>query len=387
MPDKRGFKRIALNIVHLTCHIDELRVLMYPQLPDLLVLNESKLDSTIDDEDVKIKGYEIIRHDRTRHGGGICIYLKSCFSYSDSAYKCFLHPSFEIICFEIRSNSKPFVIVACYRPPKCDNSFFEHLEMIITKLDNDDKEYIILGDLNSDLLPINNCTDSNVRLLKSLIEVFQLSQLITEPTTVTEKSKTLLDVIITNKPERILVSGTNKLGTSDHDLVYLASTISSTSKHFTDYVISSSAVFSFGTISNKTVHDFLSKFPINKSTGLDNLSCRLLRDAAPIISQSLCDLFNKSLVLGVFPSDWKVAKVFPLHKGQSKSDPNNYRPISILSSVSKIFEKIVSLNFMIISMKMTFCPRLNQAFDPFTRQPRLCFMPLMSGSITSIKAC
>ena len=167
----------------------------------------------------------------------------------------------------------------------------------------------------------------------------------------------------------------------------LASTISSTSKHFTDYVISSSAVFSFGTISNKTVHDFLCKLPINKSTGLDNLSCRLLRDAAPIISQSLCDLFNKSLVLGVFPSDWKVAKVFPLHKGQSKSDPNNYRPISILSSVSKIFEKLFSLNFMIISMKMTFCPRLNQAFDPFTRQPRLCFMPLMSGSITSIKAC
>lgn len=229
MPDKRGFKMIALNIVHLTCHIDELRVLMYPQLPDLLVLNESKLDSTIDDEDVKIKGYEIIRHDRTRHGGGICIYLKSCFSYSDSAYKCFLHPSFEIICFEIRSNSKPFVIVACYRPPKCDNSFFEHLEMIITKLDNDDKEYIILGDLNSDLLPINNCTDSNVRLLKSLIEVFQLSQLITEPTRVTEKSKTLLDVIITNKPERILVSGTNKLGTSDHDLVYAIRKISNSS--------------------------------------------------------------------------------------------------------------------------------------------------------------
>ena len=78
-----------------------------------------------------------------------------------------------------------------------------------------------------------------------------------------------------------------------------------------------------------------------KSTGLDNLSARLIRECADIISGPLCDLFNKSLMSGIFPDDWKCARVTTLFKQSTSSDLNNYRPIPVISVVAKVFERIV----------------------------------------------
>ena len=66
----------------------------------------------------------------------------------------------------------------------------------------------------------------------------------------------------------------------------------------------------------------------------------MIRECAVIISGPLCDLFNKSLMSGVFPDDWKCARVTPFKQGES-FDLDNYRPISVISVVAKVFEKIV----------------------------------------------
>ena len=79
----------------------------------------------------------------------------------------------------------------------------------------------------------------------------------------------------------------------------------------------------------------------NKASGIDGISARLLKEAAPTISGSLAAIFNMSITKGILPDDWKQATISPIYKEGSKTDPNNYRPISILSSVSKIIEKIV----------------------------------------------
>ena len=63
--------------------------------------------------------------------------------------------------------------------------------------------------------------------------------------------------------------------------------------------------------------------------------------AAPVIYKSLTDLFNFSIASGEFPSDWKVAKVCPLFKSGEKCDANNYRPISVLPSIARVFERIL----------------------------------------------
>ena len=67
----------------------------------------------------------------------------------------------------------------------------------------------------------------------------------------------------------------------------------------------------------------------------------MLRDTAYSICVSLTDIFNYTLKTGIFPSDWKKANVSPIFKKGNRSDVKNYRPISLLSNVSKVFERLV----------------------------------------------
>ena len=57
-------------------------------------------------------------------------------------------------------------------------------------------------------------------------------------------------------------------------------------------------------------------------------------------------LFNLCLIKGVFPDQFKIAKVIPLHKGGDKQSTNSYRPISLLPALGKLFEKIISVRLL-----------------------------------------
>ena len=72
------------------------------------------------------------------------------------------------------------------------------------------------------------------------------------------------------------------------------------------------------------------------------LPATLVKLAAPYIAKPLAKIFNESLLTGIFPSDWKEAKVIPVYKSGTKSNMNNYRPISIISIIiAKTMEKLV----------------------------------------------
>ena len=79
----------------------------------------------------------------------------------------------------------------------------------------------------------------------------------------------------------------------------------------------------------------------SKAAGPDKISARLVKDSAEVICQTLTLIFNRSLQQGIFPEDLKTAFVSPIFKDGDKADCSNYRPISVLSIVAKIFEKIV----------------------------------------------
>ena len=93
------------------------------------------------------------------------------------------------------------------------------------------------------------------------------------------------------------------------------------------------------------VRNFLLNLNVRKSTGLDNIGPRILKLSANVIAPTLLFIINKSIYTGKFPRDWKEAKVKPLFKNGSKEDVNNYRPISILPTISKLIEKWVESQF------------------------------------------
>jgi len=78
-----------------------------------------------------------------------------------------------------------------------------------------------------------------------------------------------------------------------------------------------------------------------KSTGMDNISSWLLKELNSVINVPLSILINKSMQQGIFPDKLKIAKIIPIFKSKDKEQFNNYRPISLLSSISKMYEKIV----------------------------------------------
>ncbi|CAB4032180.1 Hypothetical predicted protein [Paramuricea clavata] len=121
----------------------------------------------------------------------------------------------------------------------------------------------------------------------------------------------------------------------------LANKIPSSNVNPVSYIQSTHSVFSFEEIGLSTVNCLLKTINANKATGPDKIPGRLLKIAADILSPSLTRIFNRSLSMGIYPTDWKMAKVLPIFKNGEKCDLSNYRPISIISAVAKVFGRTV----------------------------------------------
>ena len=103
----------------------------------------------------------------------------------------------------------------------------------------------------------------------------------------------------------------------------------------------SEKLFNFSKTNTKCVQDHIKDLKNGKATGLDGIGSRILKAGAPVLSIYLSKIFNCSLATGYVPKCWKMKRVSPVHKGDVKTDPSNFRPISILPIPMKIFEKIV----------------------------------------------
>ena len=79
------------------------------------------------------------------------------------------------------------------------------------------------------------------------------------------------------------------------------------------------------------------------SAGFDNISSKLLKNCATLLIAPITALINQSLVKGIFPDLLKIAKVIPIYKKGDEHVFDNYRPISLLPTISKIFEKVAHM--------------------------------------------
>ena len=112
-------------------------------------------------------------------------------------------------------------------------------------------------------------------------------------------------------------------------------------KHYTDYQSYSNTNTFFLTTTDKNEISLIFSLDSHKSSGPHNISVKILKLMKNEISQQLSDIFNMSFSIGLFLSVLKIAKVIPVHKKQSRVDYTNYRPISLLSNIEKIIEKLI----------------------------------------------
>ena len=97
----------------------------------------------------------------------------------------------------------------------------------------------------------------------------------------------------------------------------------------------------FNPTNKDEIEKLIDSLPNKISSGHDSISNVLLKKVKETISRPLAYLFNESMLDGQVPDIMKIADVIPLHKSKSKTETNNYRPISLLITISKVLEKVI----------------------------------------------
>ena len=130
----------------------------------------------------------------------------------------------------------------------------------------------------------------------------------------------------------------------------LAAQLPKSVKSATSYLSQEQKQFRFVQVSEIEVFLLLESLDTSKSFGIDKIHPLLLKTAALQIYRPLTFIFNLSINQGIFPDSMKLAKVVPIFKQGSRFTCSNYRPISVLSSISKVFEKCIYNQLMFYFM-------------------------------------
>ena len=136
--------------------------------------------------------------------------------------------------------------------------------------------------------------------------------------------------------------------------------------------------FFFHPVSEEDVLGEIFKLDPRKATGQDTINPLLVIHAAHIIACPLTHIINCSLNNGIFPSLLKIAKVIPIYKKGSPCDVGNYRPISILPVISKVFESIVNHQLVIYFEKYNILIKTQFGFRK-KHSTKLALVDLITG--------
>ena len=154
------------NKLHHVCELLESTKL------DFLCVSETKIDETTPSAAIEHPGYNLIRRDRTKSGGGLALYVKKCYSNLISQ----VSSDFELIYFKLRIKRTTYNFVTAYKPPNESCEIFNsHLEEFIQSLNHNEKVFVI-GDLNQ------NWFDSKGNHIRTMCEHNNLKNFVTSST-------------------------------------------------------------------------------------------------------------------------------------------------------------------------------------------------------------
>ena len=213
---KSGLRICHLNVNSIPNKIDEIKYMLKNSPFDIVAFTETHCDDTVSDNELQLDGFDFIRKDRTRHGGGVILYIKKQLGFHRLLdIECEL----EALWISVKLREiKQLLICVLYRPPNSSDDFFDILSTMLNKALDLDSEVLVMGDFNCDLLSSN--LDSKTHKLVSIMDESLLSQLIVSPTRVTINSKTLIDHMYTTCVDNHVLSGVVKTHLSDHFLTF-----------------------------------------------------------------------------------------------------------------------------------------------------------------------
>ena len=213
----RGLIVAHINIRSVINKTDTLEILLKDKSFDVFTVSETWLKPQIPDCEVNISGYSYVRQDRLEKiGGGTMIYVRDGVPYrhrqdlgGDVTESCVIEIT--------RPKRKKLLIWTVYRAPH--TNLEDAIEEIENRLLNipDSFELVLLGDFNVNFLEVNKTAK---RKLMRIANLYDLEQLILQPTRITPSSKSLIDLLFTNSCHRVVDCGVINLTLSDHSLIF-----------------------------------------------------------------------------------------------------------------------------------------------------------------------
>ena len=205
------------NAQSLLPKIDEIRTnLSENTRPIILGISETWLDSSVLNGEVDISFFRLYRRDRGMRGGGVMIYVLE--SYRSRRRSDLEVSDIEIVWIELHFKKNVILLGNVYHPPNFGIESFSKISNMLEIALAEKKEVVLMGDMNCNLLTTTRSRRADELVL--IAEDLHLTQLISEPTRITEHSQSLIDVLFTSNPDLFSSTGTVAFTGSDHLMVY-----------------------------------------------------------------------------------------------------------------------------------------------------------------------
>lgn len=201
-----------LNVNSVGSKISEIKELQRRCQLDVLVLSESKLDSSYKQEILDIEGYHCVRQDKRANSGGLLVYISKNipFSLGDISV---CNNEIECLSIELNASEDKIMLMCMYKNPKTDPVTFKNFfEDACENISNSYENIIIIGDLNFNMYQEN--------MLSTIIPPFNLTNIIKDATCFKSSDPTLIDVMLVTKRRKFMKSFSENTGISDyHNLI------------------------------------------------------------------------------------------------------------------------------------------------------------------------
>nr|CAI5829371.1 unnamed protein product [Callosobruchus analis] len=255
---------------------------------DIIAVTETWLTDNIADSAISIVGYKIFRYDRLSRGGGVAVYVKT--NIKAVLIKIDIN-TIEQLWVRICAKNEMIAFGILYRPPSFPvNNFIHILEETIAHLYPTYPGIIIAGDLNIDFLSPNS---NSYLLINNLLQTFDITQVINQPTRIGPTSFKLIDIIACSKPlpenlcdvSAINAFFINATKTNDPDLEII--------RHFKNTTCENVPTFSFEYTSEEEIYRVILSIK-SQAIGHDQISINMLLYCCPFILQKYCLTLNPS---------------------------------------------------------------------------------------------